>query len=174
MKPDVKIRRAAVKDANLLAALGGATNYETYFETDEPEDLAKYIADFFNPPAMKIELEDRNNSFFIAEINSKAVGYAKLREGQPAECVKGENAVELQRIYVLEKMTRHGIGKILLQTCLDEAKSRGFDALWLAVFELNTRAFEFYKRRGFEQVGESEFYYGEQRFNCFVMKIACR
>jgi hypothetical protein len=46
MKQDVEIRRAAVKDANLLAALSGTTNYETYFETDEPEDLAKYIADF--------------------------------------------------------------------------------------------------------------------------------
>jgi ribosomal protein S18 acetylase RimI-like enzyme len=170
MKHEVKIRRANVKDANLLAALGGTTNYETYFETDETEDLAKYIADYFNPQAMKVELEDANNSFFIAEINGKAVGYAKLRTGQPAECVAGENAVELHRIYVLEKMTQHGIGKILLQTSLDEAKSRGFAALWLAVFNLNARAFEFYQRQGFEQAGETGFYYGEKRFTCFVMK----
>ncbi|HLM00656.1 MAG TPA: GNAT family N-acetyltransferase [Pyrinomonadaceae bacterium] len=171
MKPDVKIRRADALDANLLAALGGTTNYETYFETDEPADLARYIADFFNPQAMKIELEDAGNSFFIAEINGKAVGYAKLRTGQPAECVAGENTIELHRIYVLEKMTRHGIGKILLQTCFDEAKARGFDSLWLAVFELNSRAVEFYGRQGFAQAGETGFYYGEQRFNCFVMKI---
>jgi ribosomal protein S18 acetylase RimI-like enzyme len=171
MKQEVKIRRGEIKDANLLAALGGTTNYETYFETDEPEDLAKYIADFFNPQAMKIELEDANNSFFIAEINGKAVGYAELRAGQPAECVKDENIVELHKIYVLEKMTRHGVGKILLQKCLGEAKARGFDALWLAVFELNTRAIEFYKRQGFEQVGKTGFYYGENCFTCFVMKI---
>jgi len=167
----VKIRRADAKDANLLAALGGATNYETYFETDEPEDLAKYIADYFNPNALKIELEDKNSTFFLAEINGKAVGYAKLREGNPADCVKGENIVELAKLYVLEKMTRHGIGKILMQKCLDEAKSQGFDALWLAVFNLNVRAFEFYKRYGFEQVGETGFYYGEKRFTCYVMKI---
>jgi diamine N-acetyltransferase len=171
MKQEVKIRRARLEDANLLAALGGTTNYETYFETDEPEDLAKYIADFFNPQAMKIELEDRNRTFFIAEINGKAVGYAELRTGQPAECVAGENTIELQRIYVLEKMTRHGVGKILLLTSLDEAKSRGFETLWLAVFELNTRAFEFYKRQGFAEIGETGFYYGEKRFKCFVMKI---
>jgi hypothetical protein len=171
MKPEVKIRRAEIKDAALLAALGGATNYETYFETDEPQDLANYIADFFNPQAMKTELEDLNNSFFIAEINGKAVGYAKLRAGQPAECVRGENTIELHRIYVLEKMTRHGIGRILLQTCLDAAKAGGFASLWLAVFELNGRAVEFYKRLGFEQAGDTGFYYGEKRFNCFVMKI---
>jgi len=170
MKQEVKIRRAEIKDANLLAALGGTTNYETYFETDEPEDLAKYIADFFNPQSMKIELEDSRNSIFIAEINGKAVGYAKLREGQPAECVEGENTVELHRIYVLEKMTQHGIGKILLQKSFDEAKSRGFESLWLAVFDLNERAFEFYQRQGFEQAGETGFYYGEKRFRCFVMK----
>ncbi|MDQ3799535.1 MAG: GNAT family N-acetyltransferase [Acidobacteriota bacterium] len=171
METEVEIRRAETKDAVLLAALGATTNYETYFETDEPEDLANYIADFFNPQAMKIELEDRNNSFFIAEINGKAVGYAKLRAGQPAECVKGENTIELHRIYVLEKMTRHGIGRILLQRCLDEAKAGGFDTLWLAVFELNPRAVEFYKKFGFERAGDTGFYYGEKRFNCFVMKI---
>jgi hypothetical protein len=119
---------------------------------------------------MKIELEDRNNSFFIAEINGKAVGYAKLREGQTVECVRGENAVELHRIYVLEKMTQRGIGKILLQACLDEAKARGFDAFWLSVFALNASAIEFYKRQGFKQAGETGFYYGEKRFKCFVMK----
>jgi ribosomal protein S18 acetylase RimI-like enzyme len=171
MNKTVKIRRAEVKDAVLLAALGGATNYETYFETDEPEDLAKYIADFFNPKALKIELEDENSTFFIAEINGKAVGYAKLREGNPAECVKGENIVELAKLYVLEKLTRHGVGKILMRKCLDEAKSKGFDALWLSVFHLNARAFEFYKKLGFTQVGETGFYYGEKRFTCFVMKI---
>lgn len=171
MKSEIKIRRADVKDACLLAALGGTTNYETYFETDEPEDLAKYIADYFNPQAMKIELEDANNSFFIAEVNGKAVGFAELRTGQPAEFVKGENTIELQRIYVLEKMTRHGVGKILLQKCLDEAKARGFASLWLAVFELNKRAIEFYKRQGFEQAGKARFHFGEQSFMCFVMKI---
>src|ERR1044072_6435632 len=107
MKQEVKLRRDDSRDANLLAALGGTTNYETYFETDDPQDLAKYIADYFNPQAMKAELEDENSTFFIAEINGKAVGYAKLREGEPAECVKDENIVELARLYVLEKMTRH-------------------------------------------------------------------
>ena len=129
MDQAVKIRRSNVKDANLLAALAPATNYETYFETDDPEDLAKYIADNFNPQAMKIELEDRNSTFFLAEMNGKAIGYAKLREGQPADCIAGENVIELHRIYVLEKMTQHGIGKILLQKCLDEAGTSGFASL---------------------------------------------
>lgn len=170
MEKEVKIRRADVKDAVVLAALGGTTSYETYFETDDPEDLSKYIADYFNPQVMKIELEDENSTFFLVEINGKAVGYAKLREGQPAECVKDENIVELARLYVLEKLTRHGIGRILMQKCLEEAKSKGFDALWLSVFNLNFRAFAFYTKLGFEQVGETGFYYGEKRFTCFVMK----
>ena len=171
MEQEVKIRVAEPKDCVLLAALGAATNYETYFETDEPEDLARYIADYFNPRAMKTELEDLNSTFFLAEIDGKAVGYAKLLEGTPVECVKGENAIELQRIYVLEKMIKRGVGKILLRKCLDEAKQRKFDSLWLKVFDLNNRAIEFYRRQGFKNVGEAGFYYGEQRFTCLVMKI---
>lgn len=171
MEQTVKIRLAAAEDANLLAALAATTNYETYFETDEPEDLAKYIADYFNPKAMKIDLEDENSTFFLAEINGKAVGYAMLREGKPAECVRGENIVELAKLYVLEKLTGRGVGKILMRKCLDEARAKGFESLWLSVFNLNTRAFEFYKKSGFAQVGETGFYYGEKRFTCFVMKI---
>ena len=87
MEQAVKIRRATVRDANLLAALAAATNYETYFETDEPEDLAKYIVENFNP-ATKVELEDADSTIFLAEVNGKAVGFAKLRENQPADCVK--------------------------------------------------------------------------------------
>jgi len=140
MEQAVKIRRATVRDANLLAALAAATNYETYFETDEPEDLAKYIVENFNPAATKVELEDADSTIFLAEVNGKAVGFAKLRENQPADCVKDENVIELHRIYVLEKMTRHGIGVILMRQCLDEAKSKGFNALWLGVFDLNERS----------------------------------
>ncbi len=170
MDKPVTIRRAEVKDANLLAALGGTTIYETYFETDDPEDMAKYIAKYFNPHTIRAELEDKNTKFFIAEINGKAVGYAKLRKGQPAECVKDENIVELHRLYVLEKLTRHGIGRVLMAKCLDEAKADGFDALWLSVFDLNLRAIGFYEKLGFTIVGETGFYYGEKRFSCHVMK----
>jgi hypothetical protein len=170
MEKAVEIRLADIADAYLLAALGGTTIYEAYFETDEPEDLAEYIADFFNPQAIKTELQDSRNSFFIAEMKGKAVGYAKLREGAPDECVKGENTIELHRLYVLEKMTGQGIGEILLQKCLGEAKARGFAMLWLAVYDLNTRAIRFYKKQGFEKAGETGFYYGEKRFTSFVMK----
>jgi len=115
-------------------------------------------------------LEDKNSTFFLAEINGKAVGYAKLRENNPADCVKDENVVELHRIYVLEKLTRHGVGKILIRRCLEEAKSRGFKGLWLGVFDLNERAIRFYEKLDFRRVGETGFYYGERRFACWVMK----
>lgn len=169
MAETVKIRKTTATDANLVAALGAATMYETYFETDDPQDMSKYIVDNFNPAAIKIELEDTNNTFFLAEVEGKSVGYAKLRMGQPDDCVKDSNAVELHRLYVLEKMTRHGIGEILMRKCLDEARSKGFEALWLSVFDLNVRAQNFYKKLGFTQVGETDFFYDEKRFNCFVL-----
>jgi ribosomal protein S18 acetylase RimI-like enzyme len=169
MKEDVKIRRTTAADTNLVAALGATTIYETYFETDDPEDMAKYIVENFNPQVIKSELEDENNTFFVAEIDGKAIGYAKLRTGQPVDSVKDKNAIELHRLYVLEKMTRRGIGEILMRKCLDEGKSKGYDALWLSVFDLNVRAQNFYKKLGFEQVGETDFYYDKKPFNCFVL-----
>src|SRR4051812_45220338 len=98
-----KIRLAAAADANLLSVLAATTFYEAYFEQDNSENLAGYIIDAFNIPQMETELNDPNATFFIAELNDRAVGYAKLREGTTAEGVEHEKGIEINRIYILEK-----------------------------------------------------------------------
>lgn len=158
---NLNIRRANETDAGLLSVLGTATFYEAYFEQDDSSYLSAYCVEAFNLAQMKNELADRNSTFFIAEWQGKAAGYAKLREGSEGDGVETENSIELQRIYILEKMKGRNIGLGLMQRCFAEALQKGFALLWLGVWRYNLPAQKFYAKLGFEKVGELPFEYGD-------------
>jgi ribosomal protein S18 acetylase RimI-like enzyme len=53
-----------------------------------------------------------------------------------------------------------GVGKILMQSCLDVAKEKSKEVVWLGVWEKNQRAIDFYTKWGFEKFGETSFLLG--------------
>jgi len=168
---NLSIRQAQISDANIICALGVTTFYEAYFEQDESGDLANYVLESFNPAQIATELNDANSTFFIAESNGKAVGYAKLRENLPVDCLKNENAVELHRIYILERAKGKGVGNELMNRCFKAARAKGYETIWLGVWERNAAALRFYEKTGFVKVGELEFPYGNAVGTNYVMKI---
>lgn len=168
---NLSIRQTDVSDKNIICALGITTFYEAYFEQDDSHDLANYVLESFGSARMKSELNDANSTFFIAELNGKAVGYAKLRENSMVDCLKNANAVELQRIYLLERAKRKRAGAALLNRCLEAARVKGYETLWLGVWELNSAALAFYEKAGFVKAGEVRFPYGKSVGTNCVMKI---
>jgi GNAT superfamily N-acetyltransferase len=161
---ELVIRFAEADDLKLLVALGMTTCYEAYFELDPPKDIAEYCVWSFSPEQLKTELEDKNSTFLIAEPDGRAVGYAKLREGKRIECMAGKNAVEIQRIYILEKMKGKRIGERLINRCFEIAKARGFETVWLGVWDKNTAAQKFYEKIGMTRVGWTDFSDGKTEF----------
>ena len=166
----IEIRRAVAEDAKLISVLGAVTFYEAYFEQDAPADLADYIYESFALDKIVSEIEDENSAFFIIYQNYHAVGYAKLREDSEVYCVNNETAVELQRIYLVERVFGTGVGEIFLKHCLEFAKAKGFKTLWLGVWEENRRAIRFYEKHGFRQVGKIAFPYGETVGTNWIME----
>ncbi len=166
----INIRRATALDAKLVSVLGTVSFYEAYFEQDAAHDLANYIHESFELEKIRAEIEDKNAAFFIIFADEKAVGYAKLREGSKVDCIKSENSIELQRIYTIERVYGKGIGESLLKYCLEIARQKGFETLWLGVWEENTRAQRFYAKYEFTHVGEITFPYGETVGINFVLE----
>jgi diamine N-acetyltransferase len=166
----IEIRRADLTDAPLISVLGTVTFYEAYFEQDAAADLANYIHESFAPDKIRAEIEDIHTEFFIIFRDKRAVGYAKLREDSKLDFIKNETAIELQRIYVVERVFGKGIGERLLKYCLETAKSKGFETLWLGVWEENRRAQRFYEKHGFRRVGTLTYPYGESVGINFVME----
>jgi len=168
---NLSIRQAQISDANIICALGVTTFYEAYFEQDESGDLANYVLENFSPAQIEVELNNTDSTFLIAELNGKAVGYAKLRENSTVDCLKNENAVELHRIYVLERAKGKGVGGKLLNRCFEMARAKGYETIWLGVWERNLAAIKFYEKLGFVKVGELLFPYGETVGTNYVMRL---
>ena len=165
------IRPATTDDINILAALGTTTCYEAYFELDPSSDLADYCARIYSPENIHTEFNDPNSTYFIAEINDRAVGFAKLRENNRVDCLGDAHAIELQRIYVLERLKGQNVGKALITRCLDSAREKGYDTLWLGVWEKNLRAQRFYEKIGMNNIGTTDFSDGKNSFINFVYAI---
>lgn len=158
---ELSIRRATSEDVRLLSALSTVGFYEAYFEQDDPHSMADYLAENFAPELIAAELARPQNSYFTIFRNGRAVGYAKLIDGEPHESITGKNAIELQRIYLVERVWGTGVGERLLAHCLDEARRMGREFLWLGVWEENKRGLSFYAKHGFERVGSLTFPYGD-------------
>lgn len=155
------IKQAVASDARLISALASTTFYEAYFEQDESKDLAEYIYESFNPDAVTAELNDPKADFYILSIDNVAAGYAKLLSDSSHPSLISVNPIELKRIYIVERCWGKGWGEVLLNHCLGLAKDKGFDSLWLGVWEQNERGRHFYEKHGFLQTGTLEFPYGD-------------
>jgi ribosomal protein S18 acetylase RimI-like enzyme len=170
--PEITTRRATPEDANLLASLATVSFYEAYFEQDDSHDLANYLVENFSPAVISADLSGSESIYLIAFRRGKAVGYAKLRDGEVHESVGNSNAIELQRCYLIERVWGTGVGDILLGRCFAEARDLGKEILWLGVWEENQRGLSFYRKHGFERVGTLTFPYGGSVGINAVMQIS--
>ncbi len=162
------IRQATIDDLHLISVLAIATHYEAYFELDPSHDLADYCVRFFNLETVKSELENPQLTYLIVQYKGNAVGFAELREGKYIECLKGKNAIEVQRIYVIEPLKGKGIGKRLFEKCCEIAREKGYQTIWLGVWDKNIEAQKFYEKIGMKNVGLTDFSDGKSNFINFV------
>ena len=172
MKPEIKIRRADSSDAEALADLGASTFAETFAADNTPDDMSAYLAQAFTPARLAEELADPRATFLLASVEGEPAGYAKLYEGETPGCVTGESPVELARLYVARKWLGGGVGRALMQRCVDEARGSGARVMWLGVWEKNLRAQAFYLKWGFTPVGEQVFQLGADAQTDWVMQCA--
>jgi ribosomal protein S18 acetylase RimI-like enzyme len=94
-----------------------------------------------------------------------AAGYIARVNGEPAALMRTEFSEENRRLYVSSLYVRPrfqgtGLGSMLLARAELEARRRGADALWLGVMAKNTRALEWYRRKGFTFVHKAPFVMG--------------
>jgi diamine N-acetyltransferase len=167
---EFQIRHAHANDSTILAEAGRRL-FETAFAADnQPEDMDAYLAESFSPDIQAQELADPASLTLIAETNGRFAGYARLKEGRPGMQIPGEQAIELVRIYAERDYIGMGAGSALMQACLEEAARRGFDSVWLGVWEKNRDAIRFYEKWGFSVMGTQPFKLGEDIQRDFVMQ----
>lgn len=164
------IREAIADDAERIADLSRQTFYETFAPYNTKENMEKFLGTQFTKPDLMKEVGARGNIFFIAFENDTPVGYAFLRQTKNPPALGSTPAIELARIYAASQVIGRGVGKLLMQTCLDKAKELKKEILWLGVWEKNDKALAFYLKWGFEKFGEHPFLLGDDIQTDWLMK----
>lgn len=164
------IRKATAADASLIAELSRATFYETFAPFNTAENMQLFMDGPFHREKLMQEVEDPANLFFLAMEGEQAVGYVKMKVNNDAPGLEGQQAIEIARIYAIAQQVGRGVGRRLMEHCLDVAAQLNMDIIWLGVWEQNRRAIDFYTRWGFEPFGTHLFQLGNDPQTDWLMK----
>ena len=167
----MNIRYTNESDA-LLSELGRKTFYDAFAEQNTPEDLALYLESSFSEEKQTEELKNPNVIFLIAENDGIPIGFVKLNTYNTIERITSTQPIEIERIYAVKEYIGKGVGAELMKRSIQEAKERGFDCLWLGVWEKNPRAIKFYEKWGFKKVSTHTFLLGNDLQNDFIMELS--
>jgi ribosomal protein S18 acetylase RimI-like enzyme len=166
----VVIRFAVSADAALIADLSRSTFYETFASQNTKENMDKFMNEQFTRETLMMEANDPDNIFFLAYDEDQPAGYVRMRESNNPPELLHSNVIEIARIYVDNSAIGKGIGKALMQKCVEVARGKKKEIIWLGVWEKNYNAIDFYKKWGFEKFGIHTFLLGDDPQTDWLMK----
>ncbi len=89
----------------------------------------------------------------VAELDGEVTGWVALTQYSRREVYRG---VADESIYVAERARGRGVGRTLLETVIESARSSGLWTLQAGIFPNNTASLELHRRLGFREVGVQE------------------
>lgn len=167
---NINIRVATIDDAETIALFSRKTFYDTFAPYNTPVNMEKFMHEQFTHISLVKEVKFPSNQFLLAYADNKLAGYVKLRDGEKPKELQEVQALEIARIYVSNEMIGKGVGKQLMQHSVLIANQKNKQVIWLAVWEKNKKAFEFYLRWGFEIFNSQVFVLGNDVQKDWVMK----
>jgi len=163
----VKVSSAQLQE---LRKLSISTFVDTFSKNNNPENIEAYLAKALNENQLRAELANPDSFFYFIQNEGKTLGYLKINTKKAQTDQVLDNALEIERIYVIKTEQDKGIGKQLLQFALEEAKKRSLLCIWLGVWERNEKAIAFYKHHGFEVFANHPFKLGDDLQRDLLMK----
>jgi ribosomal protein S18 acetylase RimI-like enzyme len=166
----IRIRKAGIKDAAHIADLSRKTFYESVGKFNSRQNMDRFMNEQFSRDKLMAEVGEKHHIFLLAYLDDQLSAYVKLRENKPPDTLNKLNTIEIARIYVAQHAIGHGLGKALMKRCLDIARARNKEVIWLGVWEQNQNAISFYSHCGFERFGEHIFMLGDDPQTDWLMK----
>jgi diamine N-acetyltransferase len=165
------IIKCQTDDAAELLTVARQSFMDAFEKVSNPDNFKTYIAKAFTPSVVAEELAHSESVFyFMKNDDNETVGYIKLRWDASEEFFPNEKALQLQRIYLLEKHWNKGYGKVLLDFCENYARQNAYEWIWLIVWFENHGAIRFYEREGWEKFGHKDFPFGNEIHRDFALR----
>ena len=167
----IAIKKIGLEQLVPLQEIGRKTFYDTFFESDSEESMKAYLDTSFSTEKLTAELENRNSEFYFATQNEIVIGYLKVNFGSAQTELQDANAVEIERIYVLQDYHGKQVGQLLFEKAMAIAKNNHCNYIWLGVWEENHRALQFYTKNGFVAFDKHIFVFGDEEQTDIMMKL---
>lgn len=153
-----------------LQRISEQTFQETFAPYNSAENMEQYIRKAFSEEQLQTELQHPNSKFYFAYYESKIAGYLKLNTGSAQTEDMGPDALEIERIYVLQDYQGKSLGQHLFNSALQIAIQNKKSVVWLGVWEHNTKAINFYAKNGFIVFSKHQFKLGNDLQTDLLMK----
>ncbi|MBF0842057.1 GNAT family N-acetyltransferase [Staphylococcus lentus] len=166
----VTIDKIKNEEVTVLSKICKQTFSDAFKHTMSEEDLKTFFKESYSTEALLDEMSNKQSWYFFARYNGEVAGYMKLNIGDAQTEPKGEDYLEVQRLYMYREFQSKGIGSILMEKAFEIARDNGKKKLWLGVWENNYRAIEFYERHGYKITGSHQFYAGNDISTDYIVE----
>ena len=147
---ELLVRNAVASDARALRDIMQRTHAETDYLLSYPDEQG---TDDEQEARALAEMERSDNEVeLVAVLDGRIVGSAGIT------AVGGRRKVLHRARFGISILTEHlgmGIGRVLMDACIDSARRAGYTQLELEVVADNERALSLYRRAGFEEYGRN-------------------
>lgn len=167
----IEIRRVTQNDIDQLQAISKQTFLGTFSAGNTADNMEKYLQERFSVETLTAEFNNKSSEFYFAILDRNIIGYLKLNYGQSQTELKNDNALEIERIYVLKEFHGKNVGQLLYEKAIQIAKQLNVDFIWLGVWEHNARAIHFYRKNGFIEFDKHIFRLGNDNQIDILMKL---
>ena len=171
METNIKIEQINNSHIEALQQIGRQTFSETFAESNSAENMAKYLEEAYSFEKLNEELNNPNSIFYFAMLDEKVIGYLKLNMGGSQTELKDNDALEIERIYVLKDFHGKKVGQLLFDKAIAIAKAQQVAYIWLGVWEENKKALQFYTKNGFIEFDQHVFVLGDEAQTDIMMKL---
>ena len=171
MEPNIKIEQINNSHIAALQQIGHHTFEETFAESNSAENMTKYLEEAYSFEKLNEELNNPNSLFYFAMLDEKVIGYLKLNMGGSQTELKDNDALEIERIYVLKDYHGKKVGQLLFDKAIAIAKEQQVAYVWLGVWEENKRALQFYTKNRFVEFDQHVFVLGNEAQTDIMMKL---
>lgn len=151
-----QFRKLGQEDISLLQYVGRAT-YEPYYpHVWKTGGLDWYMEKCFGEKTLLTELSDSNIEYLLfTDEGRQIVGFLKLILKKAVPGGISDNALYLEKIYLMPAFFRQGAGQKLIEFAVEKARRLGREAIWLEV--MKTGPVQAYERAGFQNIGPTRF-----------------
>jgi diamine N-acetyltransferase len=154
----ISVIKATERDCNSIVSIGKISVAESHYGSCSSQDMREFLERNYNSDAIKEELNDVKNIYYIINYNDKPVGFSKIVLNAKHSNITTENVSKLDRIYLLKEFYGLKLGLELLNFNIELSRINNQSGMWLYTWIGNTRAINFYLKAGFTIIGSHKYY----------------